>query len=155
MIDINKEIEHSKKDLGKEIGVSKWVRLDQKSISEFANLTEDPNFIHVDVEKTKAETPFEGTIAHGFFVLSFAVKFSLDVFPKQENNSYNLNYGFNKIRFVSPVPSGSNIRGRFILSDIAKKGTNGILKTFNLVIETDKEEKPAVSAEWLTLTLYK
>ena len=100
MIDIHKEIEHSKKDLGKEIGVSKWVRLDQKSISEFSNLTEDPNFIHVDVEKTKAETPFEGTIAHGFFVLSFAVKFSLDVFPKQENNSYNLNYGFNKIRFV-------------------------------------------------------
>ena len=154
MIDIDKEINKSRRFLGKEIGVSKWINLDQNTISQFSDLSMDPNFIHVDEERTKSETPFQGTIAHGFLVLSFASRFALDAFPDRGDNSFKLNYGFNKIRFVSPVASGSKIRGRFVLSDVSKKRTNGILETFDLTIETAEEEKPAVSAEWLTLTLY-
>lgn len=154
MIDIDEKIQVIKDMLGKEIGVSEWIKVDQVSIDKFAELTMDPNFIHVDPIRTKAETPFSGTIAHGFFVLSYAVKFSLDVFQKPEENSYNLNYGFNKLRFVSPVLSGSEIRGRFKLSEVSKKGANGVLKVYDLTIEVKGSEKPAVFAEWLTLTIY-
>ena len=154
MIDIDEKIQVIKDMLGKEIGVSEWIKVDQVSIDKFAELTMDPNFIHVDPIRTKAETPFSGTIAHGFFVLSYAVKFSLDVFQKLEENSYNLNYGFNKLRFVSPVLSGSEIRGRFKLSAVSKKGANGVLKVYDLHIEVKGSEKPAVFAEWLTLTIY-
>ena len=87
-------------------------------------------------------------------MLSYAVKFSLDVFQKPEENSYNLNYGFNKLRFVSPVLSGSEIRGRFKLSEVSKKGANGVLKVYDLNIEVKGSEKSAVFAEWLTLTIY-
>ena len=154
MIDIDEKIQVIKDMLGKEIGVSEWIKVDQVSIDKFAELTMDPNFIHVDPIRTQAETPFSGTIAHGFFVLSYAVKFSLDVFQKLEENSYNLNYGFNKLRFVSPVLSGSEIRGRFKLSAVSKKGANGVLKVYDLHIEVKGSEKPAVFAEWLTLTIY-
>ena len=154
MIDIDEKIQVIKDMLGKEIGVSEWIKVDQVSIDKFAELTKDPNFIHIDPVRTKAETPFSGTIAHGFFVLSYAVKFSLDVFQNAEENSYNLNYGFNKLRFVSPVLSGSEIRGRFKLSKVSKKGANGVLKVYDLNIEVKGSEKPAVFAEWLTLTIY-
>ena len=154
MIDIDEKIQVIKDMLGKEIGVSEWIKVDQVSIDKFAELTMDPNFIHVDPVRTKAETPFSGTIAHGFFVLSYAVKFSLDVFQNAEENSYNLNYGFNKLRFVSPVLSGSEIRGCFKLSEVSKKGANGVLKVYDLTIEVKGSEKPAVFAEWLTLTIY-
>ena len=154
MIDIDKKIQGIKDMLGKNIGVSEWIKVDQVSIDKFAELTMDPNFIHVDPIRTKAETPFSGTIAHGFFVLSYAVKFSLDVFQKAEESSYNLNYGFNKLRFVSPVLSGSEIRGHFKLSEVSKKGANGVLKVYDLTIEVKGSEKPAVFAEWLTLTIY-
>lgn len=154
MKNLEKMLKDLNRNLGKEVGLSKWIELNQKSISEFSHLTQDPNFIHVDPERTKAETPFQGTIAHGFFVLSMAVKFSMEALPKEGDNCYNLNYGFNKVRFVSPVLSGSKIRGRFTLSAFQTKGENGILKVYDLTIETQGVEKPAVSAEWLTLTLF-
>lgn len=138
--------------IGTEIGVSKWFAVDQDRIDAFAKITEDEQFIHVDPEAAK-HTPFGGTIAHGFLTLSLASAMSYDAVPTLDGMVMGVNYGFDKLRFLAPVPAGSRIRGRFkLLSADDKSGGRWLLK-HELTVEIDGADKPALIAEWLSMQM--
>jgi acyl dehydratase len=134
--------------IGTEVGVSRWIEVDQARIDAFARITEDEQFIHVDPEAAKA-TPFGGTIAHGFLTLSLASAMSYDAVAPLEGVVMGVNYGFDKLRFLAPVPAGSKIRGRFKLLGAEDKGGGRWLLKHELTVEIDGAEKPALIAEWL------
>lgn len=134
--------------LGQEVGVSRWFLMDQERIGLFADVTEDQQFIHVDPERAKA-TPFGGTIAHGFLTLSMLSAMAEDAVPLVEGLIHSVNYGFDRIRFISPVSTGKRIRGRFELIAI-KVGTGEITQTLKVTVEIEDSEKPALVAEWVT-----
>lgn len=136
--------------IGTELGVSDWLEVSQDRISTFADVTEDHQFIHIDEEKTKALTPFGGTIAHGFLSLSLLSKFG-EVLPVVPGTKMGMNYGFDKVRFLSPVPRGSNVRGHFTLAAVVEKNPGQILLTYAVTVEIEGGAKPALIAEWLTL----
>jgi acyl dehydratase len=124
--------------------------LDQKTIDAFATITLDPYFIHTDPARAKTDTPFGGTIAHGFLTLSMLSVFAYDCLPDIEGRVMGMNYGFDKIRFISPVPSGSKIRGRFTIADVARKPGQVVVR-YAVSVEIEGKEKPALAAEWLTI----
>lgn len=134
--------------IGTEVGVSRWIEIDQARIDAFAKITEDEQFIHVDPEAAKA-TPFGGTIAHGFLTLSLASAMSYDAVAPLEGVVMGVNYGFDKLRFLAPVPAGSRIRGRFKLLGAEDKGGGRWLLKHELTVEIEGGEKPALIAEWL------
>jgi acyl dehydratase len=136
--------------IGSEIGTSPWILLDQQRISGFAVLTEDEQFIHTDPEMA-ATTPFGGTIAHGFLLLSMLSRMSYDTLPAIAGASMSVNYGFDRVRFLSPVRAGSSVRGRFTLSDVQAKGERDVMLRVAVAIEIDGAAKPAVVADWLIL----
>ena len=136
--------------IGQEVGVSDWALLDQATISAFAETTCDTYFIHTDPERAKAETQFGGTIAHGFLTLSMLAAMAYDALPDIAGATVGMNYGFDKVRFLSPVPSGSKIRGRFRLIQVQRKSGQVITK-YAVTVEIDGGEKPALAAEWLKL----
>ena len=111
--------------VGDELGVSRWYLLDQARIDAFAEVTDDPQFIHVDPERARAETPFDGTIAHGFLTMSLLSSMTFEVMPFMTGEEgMSINYGFNKLRFMSPVPSGSRVRGRFSLLSLDQSNSD-------------------------------
>ena len=135
--------------VGQELGVSDWFQVDQDRIDQFADVTLDHQFIHIDSEKA---TPlFGSTIAHGFLVLSFASKFALDVLPPLKKKEVRINYGFNKIRFVHPVLVNSKIRGIFTLKNIEKKNNLSLISIYELTIEIQNNQKPAIVSDWIIL----
>lgn len=134
--------------IGTEVGVSRWIEIDQARIDAFAKITEDEQFIHTDPEAAKA-TPFGGTIAHGFLTLSLASAMSYDAVAPLEGVVMGVNYGFDKLRFLAPVPAGSRVRGRFKLLGAEDKGGGRWLLKHELTVEIDGAEKPALIAEWL------
>lgn len=134
--------------IGQEVGVSKWFDVTQARIDAFADCTEDHQFIHVDLEAAKA-TPFGGTIAHGFLTLSLASAMSYDAVAPLEDVVMGVNYGFDKLRFVAPVPAGSRIRGRFKLLSAEDRGGGRWLLKHELTIQIEGGDKPALIAEWL------
>ena len=134
--------------IGQEVGVSKWFDVTQARIDSFADCTEDHQFIHVDPEAAKA-TPFGGTIAHGFLTLSLASAMSYDAVAPLEDVVMGVNYGFDKLRFVAPVPAGSRIRGRFKLLSAEDRGGGRWLLKHELTIQIEGGDKPALIAEWL------
>jgi len=136
--------------LGQEIGVSDWIEVSQSMINMFADATMDHQFIHVDPERARASA-FGGTIAHGFLSLSLLSHMSFDALPQVENPEMAVNYGMNRLRFLSPVKAGERIRGRFVLRDVANKAANQILLTYEVTVEIEGANKPALIAEWLTL----
>ena len=133
---------------GKTIGTSDWLLIDQDRIDHFADTTEDHQYIHVDPEAAKA-TPFGQTIAHGFLTLSMLPRLmsGLDK-PKVK---MSVNYGFNKLRFLSPVKSGKRIRGRFKLLELTEKRPGQWQQTVEATVEIEGEDKPALLAEWIFL----
>ena len=135
--------------VGTEIGVSPWFTIDQPKIDAFAELTGDHYFIHVDQARAAA-LPFGGTIAHGFFTLSLLSQMSYHVCPNIEGTRYPLNYGFNRVRFVSPVPEGSRVRGRFVLRRADAIDANQRQAVYDATIEIEGSQRPALVAEWLT-----
>lgn len=140
--------------IGTEVGVSNWITVDQKMIDDFAKTTHDEQWIHVDPARAAAETPFGGSIAHGFLTLSLASRFAYDCFDMLPGQVMGINYGMNKLRFLKPVVAGSRLRGRFTLQEvIAKKPTN-MLRTNLLTIEIEGEKTPALIAEWLGLAVF-
>ena len=139
---------------GDEIGVSEWMLIDQLMINQFAKVTQDSQFIHLDPKRTKKETSFGGTIAHGFLVLSLASKFALDVFPRETEKTVLINYGFDKVRFISPVPANARVRGRFGLKKVDINRPTELRQIYDLSIEIKESDRPAVVAEWITLTIY-
>ncbi len=137
--------------IGKEVGVSKWIVVDQKMIDAFAEVTHDPYFIHTDPVRAKKETPFGGTIAHGFLTLSLLSAFAYDALPDIEGRVMGMNYGFDKIRFILPVTCGSKVRGRFKLSEVTRKSDRELVLRYAVSVEIEGKEKPALAADWLTI----
>lgn len=136
--------------VGKETGVSDWIVIDQARIDAFADVTEDHQFIHVDPEAA-AKTPFGGTIAHGFLTLSMLSKLAGGSMVAIEGVKMGVNYGFEKVRFVTPVRSGKKIRGRFTLMSASAKVPGQWKLKYAVKVEIEGEEKPALVAEWLTM----
>ena len=128
--------------------VSKWIEITQKRIDAFADATEDWQFIHVDPEAAK-QTPFGGTIAHGFLTLSLMSAMTYDANPMLEGVTMGVNYGFDKLRFLAPVPAGSKVRGRFKLMSAEDKGGGRWLVKHEVTVEIEGADKPALIAEWL------
>ena len=145
-------------DVGNDEGVGEWFEVTQDQVNQFADITHDHQFIHVDPERA-ALTPFGGTIAHGFLTLSMLSHLASgatsapDDPAKYEGVLMGINYGFNKVRFVSPVRVGSRIRARAVTADAVPKG-NMVEITRNVTVEIDGEEKPAMVAEWVTRVVY-
>ncbi|MGJ4998934.1 MaoC family dehydratase [Bradyrhizobium sp. HKCCYLS3077] len=136
--------------VGQEIGVSSWHVLDQQRIDTYADVIEDHQFIHVDPEAAKA-TPFGTTIAHGFLTMSLLSVMSYEVMPAIEGTAMGVNYGFDKLRFISPVKSGKRVRGRFVLSEATLRKPKELQSRTNVTVEIEGEDKPALVADWIGL----
>ena len=136
--------------VGKEIGVSSWLTMDQQRIDEFAESTEDRQFIHVDPQAA-AQTPFGTTIAHGFLSLSMLSRMAAEVMLVPDSTKMAVNYGLDRVRFIAPVKSGKRIRGRFRIDSIEEKAPGQLLLRHTVTVEIEGEEKPALTAEWLGL----
>ncbi len=135
--------------VGKEIGVSDWLEVTQDKINAFADVTEDWQFIHVDPERA-AQTPFGSTIAHGFLTLSLLSAMAMDAVPRLENTAMGVNYGFNKIRFLSPVQAGAQIRGRFKVMSADELKPGELTIKYEVQVEIEGRERPALTAEWIS-----
>ncbi len=133
--------------------VSQWFEITQEMIDAFAQITNDHQFIHVDPLRAKAETPFGGTIAHGFLTLSMLSAFAIDCLPIAAETAMSINYGFDKVRFLNPVRSGARIRGRFKLMEYAVRKPGEMQARYNVSVEIEGSEKPALAAEWLGVTI--
>jgi acyl dehydratase len=141
-------IDDAKSRIGQEIGVSEWMLIDQARVNGFAEVTGDHQWIHVDVERAKRESPFGGPIAHGYLTVSLLAKFAGECIAV-DGIKLAVNYGLNRVRFASPVKVGSRVRARFVLAavdDIA----GGAQMTWQATVEIDGGEKPACIAEMLT-----
>lgn len=138
--------------VGSEVGVSDWITVDQERINTFADITEDHQFIHIDPEAA-AKTPFGGTIAHGFLTLSLLSQFAEQTGIVLEGVKIGVNYGFDKLRFLAPVPSGSKVRGRFDLKAAEEKRPGQYLITYTVTVEIEGSEKPALIADWLAMQM--
>ncbi|WP_328354984.1 MaoC family dehydratase [Mycobacterium sp. NBC_00419] len=132
--------------LGADLGTSDWVQIDQQRIDLFAEATGDHQWIHVDVERAKAESPYGSTIAHGFLTLSMIPILSKDLFVVR-GAKLAVNYGLNKVRFVSPVPAGSRIRLHSEVAAVDKTGDNTVNLTVRHTVQIDGNDKPAAVAE--------
>ncbi|AHY51234.1 MaoC family dehydratase [Bradyrhizobium japonicum] len=140
--------------VGKEIGVSTWHLVDQPRIDTYADVIEDHQFIHVDPERAKKETAFGTTIAHGFLTMSLLSIMSYEVMPVIAGTTMGVNYGFDKLRFISPVRSGKRVRGRFVLAEAKLRKPNELQSRTNVTVEIEGEDKPALVADWLGLIYF-
>lgn len=138
--------------IGTEVGLSKWITIDQSMIDRFADLTDDHQFIHVDAERA-SKTPMGGTIAHGFLTLSMLGGLATVADIGMANATMGFNYGFNKVRFITPVRSGSRVRARFTLIAMEERSPGQWMATMGVSVEIEGQDKPALTAEWLTLTI--
>jgi acyl dehydratase len=135
--------------VGREIGVSDWFVMDQQRIAQFAEATEDRQWIHLDAERAHEESPYHSTIAHGFLTLSLLSEFSRAAIDIRGDFKMRINYGLNRVRFPAPVPAGSRIRGRFTLNAV-EDFEGGVQVVWNAMVEVQGGAKPAVAAEWVT-----
>jgi acyl dehydratase len=138
---------------GRELGLSPWFTMDQARIDAFAEVTEDRQFIHIDPVRA-AQTVFGGTIAHGMLTLSMMSGMAYGALPGIEGQSASVNYGFDKVRFVAPVRSGARIRGRFVLADAKTRARDNLMARFNVTVEIEEQDRPALTAEWMILYLF-
>lgn len=139
--------------VGQELGVGQWKTVDQDRINAFAEVTEDKQWIHVDVDRAKTESPHGVTIAHGFLTLSFIPALSADNYGF-ENRKMGLNYGVNKVRFLAPVPVGSRLRARSELIDANRISESTVNLTIRHTVELEGSEKPAAIAELVTRAIW-
>jgi len=139
--------------VGLEIGVSSWHLIDQKRIDDYADVIEDHQFIHVDPERARA-TPFGTTVAHGFLTMSLLSVMSYEVMPAIEGTAMGVNYGFDKLRFISPVKSGRRVRGRFTLAEATLRKSKELQSRTNVTVEIEGEDKPALVADWIGLIYF-
>jgi acyl dehydratase len=133
--------------VGQELAVSDWFAITQDTINMFADATGDHQWIHVDTARAAAESPFKATIAHGFLTLSL-VSALLRSAVNPTGSRMAINYGLNRVRFVSPVVSGSRVRGRFTLANVEETG-GSIQATWRVTVERDGGDKPVCVADWL------
>lgn len=137
-----------KEFVGKEIGASDWVTLTQERIDRFAEATEDRQWIHVDRERAKRESPFGTTVAHGFLTLSLLSTLIGQVIRVRGGSRMTINYGLNRVRFPAPVRESSRIRGRFTLLSLAERG-DAHEAVFGCSVECEGNDKPCCVAEWV------
>ena len=130
--------------------VSRWLTVDQARIDAFAKITEDEQFIHVDPERA-AETAFSGAIAHGFLTLSLLSAMAYSALPRIEGAVHGVNYGFDRVRFVRPVPSGSRVRGHFTLRSVTPRSAREWQLSYDVRVEIEGAQKPALAATWITM----
>ncbi|MCA1372586.1 MULTISPECIES: MaoC family dehydratase [unclassified Bradyrhizobium] len=140
--------------IGKEIGVSSWHLIDQPRIDSYADVIKDHQFIHVDPERAKKETAFGTTIAHGFLTMSLLSIMSYEVMPVIAGTTMGVNYGFDRLRFISPVRSGKRVRGRFVLAEAKLRKPGELQSRTNVTVEIEGEDKPALVADWLGLIYF-
>jgi len=139
--------------IGRELGVSGWVTIDQARIDAFASCTGDHQWIHVDIERAKQESPFRSSIAHGYLTLAMVAPLAMEIGVIPSDASAGLNYGIDKVRFLAPVPAGARVRLRVVLTGIEpREGGQMIMRTQN-TLEVEGSEKPALIAETLTLLI--
>jgi acyl dehydratase len=138
--------------IGEEVGVSSWIIVDQGRIVAFADATEDRQFIHVD-RRAAAQTPFGGTVAHGFLTLSLLSRMGAEAMLLPDTLKMAVNYGLDRVRFLAPVKSGSRVRGRFRLDSVEEKAPGQVLMRHTVTVEIEGEDKPALTAEWLGLII--
>jgi len=135
--------------VGTEIGVSDWITVTQPMVDTFAHVTGDEFYLHVDPQRAAA-LPFKGTIAHGFLTLSLLAPMGYQVCPYVQQARFPLNYGFNRVRFVGPVPVGGRVRGRFVLREAEIVSDSQRQLTYDVTVEVDGGSRPALVAQWLT-----
>ncbi len=141
--------------IGAEIGVSQWHVVTQDMIDGFADVTGDHQFIHVDPERAKKETPFGGTIAHGYLMLSLLAPMGYEALPPINGVAHRINYGLDKVRFLTPVKPGSRVRARYKLREVTERGEKEFLLKNEVTVEIEGAEKPALYAESLTMIVLK
>jgi acyl dehydratase len=137
---------------GSDLGYSEWFLIDQQRVNDFADVTIDHQFIHVD-EAAAAAGPFGGTIVHGFLTLSLLVHLASELATPLDNLVMGINYGFEKIRFLAPVPVGSEIRAHVEIAHVAERSPGQFLFTQDVTVEIRGQDKPALVAQWLSLQI--
>ena len=143
-------LDEIKAKIGTSLGASPWIEVDQKAIDTFADVTGDHQFIHVD-PAAAAETPFGGTIAHGFLTLSLLSQMAAHVMLVPDTTRMAVNYGFEKVRFIAPVRSGKRVRGHFTLASAEEKRPGQWQFVHHVTVEIEGEDKPALTADWIGL----
>ncbi len=138
-----------KDHVGQEIGVADWLAISQERIQQFADATGDHQWIHVDRERARRESPFKDTIAHGFLTLSLLPQFMPQVLKIKDGVRMGINYGLNRVRFVSPVRSDSRIRARFTLQSLKDVPPKAVEAVFVATVESEGSDKPCCVAEWV------
>ena len=140
--------------IGTEIGVSPWVAIEQPLIDDFARVTGDDQFIHVDPVRAKAESPYGGTVAHGFLTLALLPVMARSVLPQTRGARARINYGFDKVRFLAPVPAGARVRARFRLAQADIRRPGELTLKYEVTVELEGGKEPAVVAEWLSRQVF-
>lgn len=146
-------IEAYRASVGQELAVSRWFRIDQGRINSFAEITEDRQAIHVGPESVDASLPFKQTIAHGFLTLSLLSAMANSALAPIAGATAAINYGINSLRFLAPVRAGSHVRGCFNLREVRERNPGQWQSIFDVTVEIENEPKPALVAQWLTLTI--
>ena len=147
-------IERAQDYIGKALGSSPWLEITQERVNQFAQATGDFQFIHMDQERAAKESPFGGTIAHGFLTLSLLSMLSAQSPTiKIQGCSVLINYGLDKVRFINPVAVGSRIRAHFILVSAVEKSPGAYLVKHKITVEVEGKDKPAMIAEWLGMSI--
>jgi len=146
-------LDEYRSQVGMLLGVSDWIVIEQGIIDQFADVTRDWQFIHIDPVRAK-ETPFGGTIAHGLLTLSLVSAMSFTAIPAIAGAQMVINYGFNSIRFIGPVLSGSRVRGSFTLKQLVERQPRQWQSTLDVRVDIENVLKPTLIAEWLTLTTF-
>lgn len=141
--------------IGSEIGASQWHVVTQTMIDGFAGVTGDHQFIHIDPVRAKKETPFGGTIAHGYLLLSLLAPMGYEALPPIDGAAIRINYGLDKVRFLNPVKPGSRVRARYKLLEVIRRGEKEFLLKNEVTVEIEGADKPALYAESLTVIVLK
>ena len=149
-IDIS-DISSLSASLGNPLGTSRWFTIDQKSINAFGTTTQDLDAMHMDPDWSKEHNPFGSTIAYGFQTLSMLTAMINDILPRGSEEAYKLNYGFDRVRLMSPVKVGARIRGRARLKDLRRRKDGSTIVSIDVEVEIEGEDKPALVATWLFL----
>ena len=139
--------------IGSEVGASNWHVVTQEKIDGFADVTGDHQFIHVDPERAKREAPFGGTIAHGYLMLSMLAPMGYEALPPIENVAIRINYGLDKVRFLTPVKPGARVRAHYKLREVTSRGEKEFLLRNEVTVEIEGAEKLALYAESLTVVV--
>lgn len=138
--------------LGREIGLSSWLPIDQRRITDFGLNTDDPDRMHIDPEWAATHSPFGKTIAFGFLTVSLLTAMANQIVRRPSDEVSTLNYGFDRLRLLSPVLVGSRIRGRFVLKDLALRSPTQYRSVYAVTVEIEGQDKPALVADWLSVT---